>query len=210
MTARHTFGRIAVLLSTMLLVAVGEGAAQLCADIPARLGRPALSAAVSFGENSTAYGLGIQATPANHLVLDGGYSTADADGLEISHAVHAGAAYQRPLGTGLICPWARLGFSQVMDEGDWDDLASISATIGATIRKEMYTNGRLRLTPFVGATYAFGSPISRMTDDGWSDGYSAVGGALVFLTDRFFGVGTMSVAEGGSTGASIRLGWLLR
>lgn len=210
MKARHTIGRIAVLMSTMLLVGAGEAAAQLCADVPVRPNRPALAGAISLGENSTSYGLAIQATPANHLVLDGGYSAADVEGMDVSHAVQAGAEYQRPLGTGLICPWAALKYAQVMDEGDWGDLASITAIIGATIGKEVYTNGRFRLAPFVRANYGFGSPISRMTDDGWSDSYGASGGALVFLTDRFFGVGTVSVSEGGNTGASIRLGWLLR
>lgn len=194
----------------MPLVAMDEAVAQLCANNPVQLGRPALSASVGFGACGTSSGLGLQATPVNRLVLSGSYSAADIDDLDVRHYIGAGAGYRRPLGSGLVCPWAAVALSQPLDRGDWGSSAGIAASIGATIGKKGYRNGLFRLTPFVGASYGVANSVSRMMDGGWSDSYSASGGALFFLTDRMFGTGSVSVAEGGRTGASIRLGLLLR
>ena len=207
---RCPVGRIGALLIIMATVGAGEAAGQFCADVPARIGQPALGMGVGFNENATTYGLRFQATPINHLVVDGGYDAIDVEGFDLTHSIQAGAAYERPLGAGLVCPRAALGLSQVLERGDWQDRTSVGVSIGVTIGKEAYSDGQFRLTPFVRAAYSVATVLSVMTDDGWVDSYSAAGGALVFLTDRIFGTGSVSVAEGGNTGASIRLGLLLR
>lgn len=210
MEGLRAMGRIAVLVATVLIAVSAEAAAQLCADTPVRAGLPALTASVGFGESSTSYGLGFQATPTNHLRLDAGYSAADTDGLDVMHSIGASGGYERPLGTGLVCPWAALGLTRSLDVDDWGDSLATSASVGVTIGAVVYGDDRFRVTPFVRPSYSVGSLVSEMTDGGWSDSYGVSGGALVFLNDRIFGVGTVSVAEGGSTGVSFRLGWLLR
>jgi len=203
-------GRITVLLMIMLFAGVGEVAAQLCADTPVRAGRPALIAGVGFGESSTSYGLGFQTTPANHLRLAASYGAGDMEGRDFMHSIAASGGYERPLGTGLVCPWAALGLSQSLNGGDWGRSLATTASVGVTIGAAAYEDGRYRITPFVRPYYSVGSPISEMTDGGWSDSYGVGGGALAFLNDRIFGVGTVSVAEGGRTGVSFQFGWLLR
>lgn len=210
MKGRRAMGRITVLLMIMLFAGVGEVAAQLCADTPVRAGRPALIAGVGFGESSTSYGLGFQTTPANHLRLAASYGAGDMEGRDFMHSIAASGGYERPLGTGLVCPWAALGLSQSLNGGDWGRSLATTASVGVTIGAAAYEDGRYRITPFVRPYYSVGSPISEMTDGGWSDSYGVGGGALAFLNDRIFGVGTVSVAEGGRTGVSFQFGWLLR
>lgn len=210
MKGRRAMGRITVLLMIMLFAGVGEVAAQLCADTPVRAGRPALSASIGFGESTTSYGLGFQTTPANHLRLAASYGAGDMEGRDFMHSIGASGGYERPLGTGLVCPWAALGLSQSLNGGDWGRSLATTASVGVTIGAAAYEDGRYRITPFVRPYYSVGSPISEMTDGGWSDSYGVGGGALAFLNDRIFGVGTVSVAEGGRTGVSFQFGWLLR